>query len=139
MSGCGGGSSSNAPSGEFSASSSPSSTTPSTSSGNTAPASTPTTGTAPAASPFTGKVTLQWDPDPQGTLAGYKVYYQADSASFPFTGTGATQGNSPVDVGSQTTATITGLDLAHHTYYFAVTAYNSAGQESGFSNVFSFP
>ncbi|MBJ6727958.1 fibronectin type III domain-containing protein [Geomonas sp. Red875] len=113
-----------------------SSTAPPTSGGgsSTAPTSGGTTTTAPASR----KVTLQWNPNPPDNLAGYKVYYREDSPSAPFTGTGATQGSSPVDVSNQTTAVISGLETGH-TYYFAVTAYNSAGEESPYSNIVSAP
>lgn len=149
LSGCGGGSAPNGSPVGSSTSGSPGgsttpATTPATSPGTspaTTPSTTPATGTTPSTSsaPFTGQVSLHWDPVPPANLAGYRVYYSVDSKSFPFTGTGATQGNSPVDVGNQTAATITGLDLYHHTYHFAVTAYNTDGKESGYSNIFSFP
>jgi chitinase len=82
-------------------------------------------------------ITLQWDPETAPDLGGYKVYYST-SAVAPFTGTGATQGASPVSVSSATTATITGLDPGQ-AYYFAVTAYNSAGVESPYSNTVLVP
>ena len=81
---------------------------------------------------FASTISLQWGS--VAGVAGYKVYYQADSSTAPFKGTGAVQGASPVDVASQTSATITGLDPAH-AYYFAITAYNSAGVESPYSNI----
>ncbi len=84
---------------------------------------------------FAVTVTLNWGASAGST--GYRVYYRADSATLPFGGTGAAQGASPINVGSQTTATISGLDPAH-SYYFAVTAYNSAG-ESAYSNLVSIP
>lgn len=80
-------------------------------------------------------VALKWGASEGST--GYKVYYQADSATFPFSGTGATEGNAPLDVSNQTSATISGLDPGH-SYHFAVTAYNAAG-ESSYSNVVSVP
>jgi hypothetical protein len=87
---------------------------------------------------FASTVVLQWDPNTDTDLAGYKVYYNADSSTQPFQGTGATQGATPVDIHNQTTATISGLDPAHP-YYFAVTAYNTAGVESVYSNIVSVP
>jgi hypothetical protein len=87
---------------------------------------------------FASTVVLQWDPNTDTDLAGYKVYYQADSSTQPFHGTGATQGPSPIDVHNQTTATISGLDPAHP-YYFAVTAYNTSGVESVYSNIVYVP
>lgn len=79
-------------------------------------------------------VVLEWDPSPDSDLAGYRVYYQANSSAVPFQGTGALEGNAPVEGGSATTATINGLDPGN-SYYFAVTAYNSTGFESVYSNV----
>src|SRR5262245_43660661 len=81
-------------------------------------------------------ITLQWDPDVSPDVVGYKVYYSADSSAAPFSGTGAVQGASPLNVANQTSATISGLDPSR-AYYFAVTAYNSAGVESAYSNVAS--
>ena len=45
---------------------------------------------------FATTVVLQWDPVSDPALAGYRVYYQADSSVQPFQGTGAAQGNAPV-------------------------------------------
>jgi len=80
-------------------------------------------------------VTLRWGASSGAT--GYRVYYRADSSTLPLSGTGADQGSSPINVGNRTTATISGLDPAH-SYYFAVSAYNSAG-ESPLSNRVSIP
>ncbi|GFO63689.1 Ig-like domain-containing protein [Geomonas paludis] len=73
-------------------------------------------------------VSLQWDPSPDTSVVGYKVHYQPDSSTQPF------QGPAPVDVQNVTTASIANLDPAH-SYSFAVTAYNAAGEESVYSNV----
>ena len=86
-------------------------------------------------------VILDWDNSTDADLAGYKIYYSYDSWS-PFGGTGATEGNSPVDVGMATplvagtssTVTLNGLD-GTRTIYFAATAYNSVGLESVYSNI----
>jgi len=83
---------------------------------------------------FASTVTLQWNANTETDLAGYRVYYRADSSAVPFAGTGATQGASPIDVAKNTTATISGLDSGHANF-FAVTAYNTAGVESPYSNV----
>jgi len=87
---------------------------------------------------FASTVVIQWDPNTDADLSGYKVYYQADSSSIPYQGTGAAEGAAPIDVSNQTTATISGLDPAH-AYYFAVTAYNTSGVESAYSNIVSVP
>lgn len=87
---------------------------------------------------FAETVQLSWDANPEPTLAGYKVYYQADSSTQPFSGTAAIEGVSPLDVHQQTSTTISGLDPAH-TYYFAVTAYDTSGVESDYSNIVTVP
>jgi hypothetical protein len=78
-------------------------------------------------------VDLNWDPpttNMNGTsltnLAGYKVYM------------GTTTGNLTLlsDVGNTTTYTVTNLP-AGSTVYFAVTAYDSTGNESDLSNLVS--
>ncbi|MBU5613511.1 Ig-like domain-containing protein [Geomonas azotofigens] len=83
-------------------------------------------------------VSLAWDPSPDADISGYRIYYQANSSGLPFQGTGAVEGNAPVDGGNVTVASISGLDPAN-SYYFAVTAYNSTGQESVYSNVVQIP
>lgn len=79
-------------------------------------------------------LTLAWDANTEADVIGYKLYYKADSSAEPLNGTGALEGPSPINVGQATTATLTGLadDRIH---YITVTAYNSSGQESTYSNV----
>jgi len=89
------------------------------------------------ASCWASTITLQWDPVTAPDLAGYRVYYSL-TPNPPFTGTGATQGASPVTVSTQTIATTTGLDPGIP-YYFAVTAYNSAGIETPYSKIVMVP
>ena len=79
-------------------------------------------------------VTLSWDPSPTPDVAGYKVYYKENSPSLPFDGVGLAEGPSPVDVGNQLSATLTGLP-ENSTFFFAVTAYDAAGYESSYSNL----
>ncbi len=67
-------------------------------------------------------VILAWSSNSESDLAGYRVYYGTSPGVY---GTSMT-------IGNQTTFTIAGL--AAGTYYFAVTAYNTSGLESGFSN-----
>lgn len=80
--------------------------------------------TAPATS-----VTLTWDASTTNTdgtaltdLAGYKVYYGTSPGNYTAT----------INAGNVTTYMVSGL--APGTYYFAVTAVNSGGAESGYSN-----
>ena len=84
---------------------------------------------------FCQDITLSWDPSPTPEVAGYKIYYQQDNANYPFDGTGAAEGNSPVDVGDTLSATLTELG-DEVVYFFTVTAY-SADSESSYSNVVS--
>ncbi len=67
-------------------------------------------------------VKLAWDANTEPDLAGYKVYYGQSSRTYGV----------PTDVGNATSTTVSGL--APGTYYFAVTAYDAAGLESGYSN-----
>ena len=81
-------------------------------------------------------VTLSWDASPS-TVSGYKVYYDAGSST-PLEGTGAAEGESPLDAGNVLTYVIHGLpDGVDH--YFAVTAYDSSGNESTYSNTVHSP
>ena len=68
-------------------------------------------------------VTLAWDPSSDPNIAGYKLRY------------GPTSGNpsETIDVGKTTTATVPNLNDGT-TYYFTVTAYDTAGFESQPSN-----
>ena len=68
-------------------------------------------------------VSLAWNPSPDSSVAGYKVYYGV--ASHVYTNS--------VDVGLVTNATIAGLS-PNVTYYFAATTHDSSGAESVFSN-----
>lgn len=65
-------------------------------------------------------------------VSGYKVYYAPSSLVHPLMGTGATEGDSPIDVGNVLTTTVTGLP-ADIPVCFALTAYN-AEIESRFSH-----
>lgn len=75
-----------------------------------------------SAAVLAANVTLAWDPNTESDLAGYKLYYGTASGVY----------GTVISVGNQTTYTVTGLPAG--TYYFAVTAYNTEGLESGFSN-----
>ncbi len=82
------------------------------------------------ASAFAGEATLAWDAPTTnedgtalGDLAGFRVYYGAASGGY----------SSSIDVGKVTTYRVTGLTNGL-TYYFATSAYDSAGNESAYSN-----
>ena len=71
-----------------------------------------------------GQISLAWDPNTQSTLGGYKVHYGQTSGNY----------STNVDVGEQTSYTVTNLQDGAQ-YYFAVTAYDTTRTiESGFSN-----
>ena len=76
-------------------------------------------------------VSLSWNNSYEAT--GYKVYYETLSSApgSPYTGTGAIEGNSPVDVKNNNQCVLSGLPYA--SYRFAVTAYNAYG-ESDYSD-----
>jgi len=84
---------------------------------------------------FCQDITLSWDPSPTPEVSGYNIYYKQDNMNFPFDGTGATEGNSPVDVGDTLSATLTNLNDDVN-YFFSVTAYSSDA-ESSYSNIVS--
>ena len=44
------------------------------------------------------EVTLRWDPNQEGDLAGYKIHYKDKSHGEPYDGQGADQGASPIIV-----------------------------------------
>ena len=70
-----------------------------------------------------GSATLTWVASSDPNLAGYRVYVGVASGVY----------GAPTDVGKVTTWTVPNL-TAGVTYYFAVTAYNTAGMESSYSN-----
>lgn len=67
----------------------------------------------------------------------YKVFYDVNSG-VPYTGSGATQGPSPIDVGANNTLTLTGLTNGT-TYYFAIKGYNSNGESNYSSEYIATP
>ena len=76
-------------------------------------------------------VTLTWDANTETDLAGYRIYQKQDNAVPPFVKVQQTP------KGTQT-ASVTGLDSTH-SYSFAVTAYNTSGMESAYSNIDTIP
>ncbi len=68
-------------------------------------------------------VRLAWDPSPDADVTGYRLYWGVQSGTYV----------GMHDVGG-TTTTSAGWLADDTTYFFAVTAYNSSGLESDFSN-----
>jgi len=76
---------------------------------------------------FASQATLAWNPNSESNLAGYRIHYGTASSSYTV----------HLDVHNVTTYTVTGL-TAGQTYYFAASAYNTSGNESGYSNPVSY-
>ena len=75
--------------------------------------------------PMTSSATLTWNPNTDTDLAGYKIYRASQSGAY-----GAALATVPVGTMSYQA---TGLS-ANTTYFFVITAYDNAGNESPFSN-----
>lgn len=69
-------------------------------------------------------VLVSWNPNTEEDLAGYRLYV----------GTASGQYGEPVDVGNLTEHTMQIAPQYGTTYYFAVTAYDTSGNESGYSD-----
>ncbi len=74
---------------------------------------------------FAQNAGLSWNPSPDSDIAGYKLYYGVESPPY----------DTVIDLGNHTSYTVNGL--LPGTYYFAVTAYDTSGIESAFSNTVS--
>jgi hypothetical protein len=74
-----------------------------------------------------GKVALAWDAASSTNLAGYRVYYGTDSASY------MQPKGQGIRVGNVTTYTVSELSTGK-IYYFALTAFDKDGNESGYSS-----
>jgi hypothetical protein len=75
----------------------------------------------------TASVNLAWNANTESTIAGYKLY----------TGTASGVYGTPTDKGNVTTASVANL-TSGTTYYFALTAYTTTGQESAKSTEISY-
>jgi len=84
-------------------------------------------GSANATTLASTSATLQWDAVTFPTLSGYRVYYGTAPRSYQ------QAAGAGVNVGNVNNFTVTGLGNGTR-YYFAVTAYDSSNNESGYSN-----
>ncbi len=83
------------------------------------------------------EVDLSWEESADDTaVTGYHIYYKRGNMSSPLNGTDAAEGHSPLDVGDVLTSSVSGLDR-DTPYYFAITAYDAAGNESAYSEIVS--
>ena len=71
--------------------------------------------------------TLAWDAHPDPAVTGFRVHYGTASGNY----------TDSITVADVTTTTVPGLEDGV-TYFFAITALNTDGLESGFSNEISF-
>jgi hypothetical protein len=76
-----------------------------------------------AQSALAAGIKLAWDPNTESDVVGYKVYFGTSSRSY----------GSPIDIRSVTVYLLENLTMGQ-VYYIAVTAYDSSGYESGYSN-----
>jgi hypothetical protein len=83
--------------------------------------------TVVAVTPLNTTVNASWNANPETNIAGYKLSYGSSSGSY----------TSTMDVGNVTNAVV--QIVAGQTYYFAVQAYNTAGQLSPYSTEVPFP
>lgn len=72
---------------------------------------------------FSASWSIRWDRNTEANISGYRVYIGTSPRTY----------TRWENAGTNVTHTVTNLS-AGTTYYFAVTAINSFGQESGFSN-----
>ncbi len=77
----------------------------------------------------TAGVTFTWNPN-AGEIDGYKLYYKTGPEGGPeYNGTGINEGDSPINVGTATSYTVTGLQLGE-TYYFTITTFRGQDESS---------
>jgi len=72
------------------------------------------------------KVILKWNPNDEGDLAGYNIYFGTSSRDYGL----------PIPVGKINEYTFKNLEVGK-VYYFAVTSFDLSGNESGFSREIS--
>jgi hypothetical protein len=77
-------------------------------------------------------VTIGWDPNGEGDLLGYGIYYQKNAPNPPYLLFSYVTLAELADPGNPA-MTVTGLDTGA-LYQFAVTAFDTSDNESGFSN-----
>ena len=71
---------------------------------------------------FAASIQLKWLPNSEPDMSGYNLYYGTSSRNY----------NAPIPIGNVTSYTVGGLAEGVK-YYFALTALDTSGNESGFS------
>jgi len=84
-----------------------------------------------SSSAFAAEATLAWNPNTESDVEGYGVYLSQDDSGPPYSLFGYVA-LSELSDSDNPTFTVTGLETGSR-YYFAVTAYDTAGNESDFS------
>jgi fibronectin type 3 domain-containing protein len=87
---------------------------------------TTTSSSPPPSSTGSTTATLTWSPNTDTDLAGYKLYVGNAPGVY----------GAPIDMGKVTSYVVNNLTLGN-TYYFAVSAYDTSGNESALSTVVS--
>jgi hypothetical protein len=83
-------------------------------------------------------VTLMWDHDGDVDLAGFKIYWGRYPGMYgPYQGYGGYPGGGIQDVPDPAARQTTVSNLPEGLIYFAATAYDTSGNESGYSNEIS--
>jgi hypothetical protein len=85
-----------------------------------------------SSSAFAAEATLAWNPNTESDVEGYGVYFSQDDPGPPYSLFGYVTLSELSDSGNPT-FTVTGLETDTR-YYFAVTAFDTAGNESDFSS-----
>jgi hypothetical protein len=96
---------------------------------SSAPSSEPSTSLSQPPAPTssgTGSATLSWTLNSEADLAGYKLYVGTAPGRYTYAG-------SPVIIGLMGSYTLSGLPMGQ-TYYFALSAFDSSGNESALSS-----
>lgn len=77
--------------------------------------------------PTFSRVTFAWDPSTDTNIAGYRLHFGPASRNYTIT----------IDCGFTTLYRVVDVLLPGETYFVAVTAYNTLGLESDYSNEIS--
>jgi len=99
---------------------------------------------SPTSLAFAADVTLAWAANTESDLSGYYIYYKTGTSGAPYNGTGVYEGNSPIKVPLEYLSnpaypeyTLHGLSDTQTTF-IVLTAYNTEGHESSYSNEVSY-
>ncbi len=93
---------------------------------------------------YAADVTLAWSANTEPDLDGYYIYYKTGSSGAPYNGTGAAEGNSPIQVPLANLIDPANPEYTIHdlsdteTTYLVLTAYDTESNASGYSNEVSY-